>query len=316
MNRRRALRFIGLGGIFFAASPLSAIAGGTFSRTEPLMGTFVTLTAACPDHTLAEEAMGRAFESMRSVIPVFDRHDPASPVSELNRDGRTDALPQLTTLLDEARAVSALSGGSFDPTVTPVVELMRSSNGRPAPKELQEALELVDLNAVQASGGSLRLERPGMGLTLDGIAKGRVADMASQTLLAHGVNNHLVDAGGDVLARGQKAPGTPWRVGVRNPDGGAHLGVAALSDAALATSGGYEQGFGRANHLIDPATGRSPRFLRSATVLAPTVQEADALATAVSLMDARHALQLVESLPGRECLLLAGTSTVASSGWS
>lgn len=318
MNRRRALKAIGLAGACLAATatPFSALAEESFSHTEPLMGTFVTLTVSGCGQTRAQEAMGRAFETMRGIIPVFDRHDPSSPVSRLNATGTTEALPQLARLLDEARAVAALTGGRFNPTVTPLVQLMRDTAGRPEKADLAAALELVDLSSVRTDGSAIRLGKSGMGLTLDGIAKGRVADLASETLTRCGAANHLVDAGGDVLARGGKASGVPWRVGVRNPDGGVHLGVAALRSGALATSGGYEQPLGSANHIVDPATGRSPQFLRSASVVAPSVQEADALATALSLMSAREALTLVESLPGRECLLLAGTEVITSSGWS
>ena len=167
------------------------------------------------------------------------------------------------------------------------------------------------------------LEREGMGLTLDGIAKGRIADIASRELAGAGLPNHLINAGGDIVASGEKAPETPWQVAVANPvsphTGNARHGNAfALRNAALATSGSYEIYYDaeQRHHLISASTGSSPIGTISASALAPSATDADALATAFSVMPPRDALRLADKLPGCGCLLLSRDGSVLKSrGW-
>ena len=173
--------------------------------------------------------------------------------------------------------------------------------------DLREALALVDTEAVYAGRDGMRLERQGMGLTLDGIAKGHIVDAMSAVLLRAGCENHLINAGGDILARGHKAPGVFWRVAVEDPEKRGHYPqVLELYNQAIATSGGYEMHYdaeGRHHHLLDPSTGRSP-VLGSMSVLAATCMQADALATGLSVLPAGEALTLADSLSGCACGLL------------
>lgn len=171
------------------------------------------------------------------------------------------------------------------------------------------------MDAVQTEGRTVRLMRGGMHLTLDGVAKGRIVDLASETLAAHGVRDHLIDAGGDIRVQGVPEPDRDWQVAVRDPfDGtaGERLRLPAKRFGAVATSGGYEVFYDpehQYTHLVDPRTGLSPRALASVTVMAPTVRAADGLATALSVMAPVQALRLVESLPECECLLIDAAGT-------
>ena len=168
-------------------------------------------------------------------------------------------------------------------------------------------LALVDTDAVYAGRDGMRLGRQGMGLTLDGIAKGHIVDAMSAVLLRAGCENHLINAGGDILARGHKSQGVSWRVAVEDPEKRGHYPqVLELYNQAIATSGGYEVTYdagGRHHHLLDPSTGRSP-VLGSMSVLAATCMQADALATGLSVLPAGEALALADSLSGCACGLL------------
>ena len=176
-----------------------------------------------------------------------------------------------------------------------------------AESDLREALALVDTDAVYAGRDGMRLGRQGMGLTLDGIAKGHIVDAMSAVLLRAGCENHLINAGGDILARGHKSQGVSWRVAVEDPEKRGHYPqVLELYNQAIATSGGYEVTYdagGRHHHLLDPSTGRSP-VLGSMSVLAATCMQADALATGLSVLPAGEALALADSLSGCACGLL------------
>ena len=199
---------------------------------------------------------------------------------------------------------------------TPVSELNRAGRLR---AELRAARALVGRRGLQVSGADLSFARSGMGITLDGIAKGYIADRVSAVLTSAGVKNHLVNAGGDIMASGHKSPGVPWRVAVQSPTGPAYAGELSLSGKAIATSGSYEIYYDasrRHHHLINPVSGFSPA-VGSVSVVAGTAMEADILATALSILPPSDALKLVQGLPGRECCILSPDGCIYTSpGWA
>lgn len=306
-------------GVFPALAASSMVQ--TFEE-RMLMGTFVSITAVTASRTRGEEAVGRAFEEMGRQIAVFNRFDSMSAVSALNDHGRLDKAPQeLIDVVSHSYGLHRQSGGRFDVTVAPVINLLERSQGAPDSKELHETLGLVDANGLRRSGSTLRFDRTGMAATLDGVAKGYIADQAATILQNNGVEHFLINAGGDIRAKGSpQGQERPWKVAIEDPNKeGNYPAVLELSSGAVATSGGYEvfyDSMGKSNHLINPGTGESPQYIKSVSVHAPTVMQADALATALSLMHPREALRLTQTLPGHACLLVTSTGTrLASQGW-
>jgi thiamine biosynthesis lipoprotein len=147
-----------------------------------------------------------------------------------------------------------------------------------------------------------------MELTFDGIAKGFIVDAVARALDAHGVRRYLVNAGGDIRARGKKEGRRPWTVGVRDPAAaGRFPGTLQLANAAVATSGSYEVSFDgdmRFHHIVDGKTGRSPGAALSVSVTAPTAMAADALATSVFVLGPAAGVRFVDGLRGCACLVL------------
>ncbi len=289
--------------------------------SEPAMGTSVTVTVVSASSDRAEHAAGLAYDEMRRLIPLLNRHDGASALSALNDQGRLrGAPPELIEVVAASHRAAMLSGGAFDVTVAPLLDLLRARGASADDPELREAMTLVDLDALTVSGRSVALGKDGMRVTLDGIAKGYIVDRMAAVLSAARVDDWLIEAGGDIRVSGSPRRRAPWRIGVRDPARGstfrAHLG---LSDAAIASSGGYEDFFeqGRtAHHIVDSRTGRSPVGVVSATVLAPTAMLADVLATTAVLLELPRARALVEALPGCACLLLDSDGTThASTRW-
>jgi len=295
------------------------------SSSRPCMGTLVTVMALHPSRALAEEAVGRSFEEMARVVDLLSRHDPASAVSALNGAGiLRGPPPELSRVLGEALRCSRLTGGAFDPTVQPLVDRLRAARGArrdgaprspashapgmPTGTELQGLLELVDVRAVHLAPRAIRLRKSGMGVTLDGIAKGYVVDRMADVLKGFGVEDFLVNAGGDIRAAGSRADGRPWRVGIQDPTKrGPFPDVITLPHGAVATSGSYEIRLdpdGIHHHIVDAERGTSPRHATSVSVVAPTAMEADALATSVFLMEPRAASAFIASLPQCACLIV------------
>ncbi len=293
---------------------------------RPAMGTRVTVTTIAPSADAAEDAIGRAFDEMDRLITIFSRHDRASALSVLNEAGHLEGPPpELALVLTRALAYHRVSAGAFDPTVAPLVDLFGSGvrtgePHEPTAGEIAAARQLACAGAVAVSRRRIRLPRRGTGLTLDGIAKGFIVDRIAMMLESAGISRYLIDAGGDLRTGGRKQDGQPWAIAIRDPTGADRpLRVIALAGGAVATSGSYERYSDperRFHHIVDPTRGVSPREYTSATVIAPTAMQADALATAVLVLGSRAGTTLVDALPGCTCLVVHANGRVAHSrGW-
>jgi thiamine biosynthesis lipoprotein len=290
------------------------------------MSTRVSIAAIDGSLHLLEEALGRTFAEMDRLIDLLNRFDHRSAVSVLNREGRlAGPPPELAFVLDRACMVHHLSGGAFDVTVQPLVDLLHGSpevagGAGPDPAAWREALSLVGPEALVRTARSVRFERQGMGVTLDGIAKGFIVDAMAEGLNAHGVDRFLIDAGGDIRASGLREDDVGWTVAVRDPrDGGILPDALQVTAGGIATSGGYEARFdpeGAWHHIVSGRTGRSPDDVLSVTVTGPSAHAADALATAVFLMSPREGVGFVDTLPGYESLSIDATGrSLCSAGW-
>ena len=162
--------------------------------------------------------------------------------------------------------------------------------------------------------------KEGMGITLDGIAKGYIVDRAGEVLAAKGIVNHLINAGGDILTNGVAAKGKPWTVAIQDPaKHKQYPDVIQLASGAIATSGNYEVFYDKEkvfHHIVDGRSGISPEISASVTVKADTVMDADALATSVFVMQPTLGINFINSQPDCECLVVGNNGLVAKSkGW-
>jgi thiamine biosynthesis lipoprotein len=286
------------------------------------MSTRVSVAAIHHSRCLLEDAAGRAFEEMDRLIALLNRFDSVSAVGVLNAEGRLrDPPPELTMLLDRSAAVHEASGGAFDVTVQPLVDLLKQAGGSPEPVVWRDTLETVGADALRVSAARIAFERDGMGITLDGIAKGYIVDAMAAVLEAHGIDRFLIDAGGDIRAAGLREDALPWVVAVRDPRHGEILPSALrMTEGAVATSGGYEARFdpdGSWHHIVSPRTGRSPDDVLSVTVTGPTAFASDALATAALLMSPREGVRFIDAVPGFECMVIDAAGYLAlSAGWT
>lgn len=334
ITRRAFVRMSGILGLGAAVAPASAIAEVGFGNaslekgrhkvaaTRFLMGTFVSVTALDESKARAEEGIERAFGEIRRLSAVMDRHRAGTEISHLNETGHLrGAHPDLVAVAGHARRIHGQTGGAFDATVLPVVDYLKAhanpkGEAEISRAELAERLRLVNGGGVSVSGNDISFASAEMGLTLDGIGKGYIVDRVSEVLTACGVRTHMVNAGGDIRVAGDRT----WTVAIEDPAGQGHYpAVVCLRNAAIATSGGYEQPFDKAgslHHVINPASGLSPVQSTSVTVVAPSVMEADALATAAFVMDAKQGVRFVETMPSMECLILgASGARLTTGGW-
>ena len=284
------------------------------TSSRPAMGTLVSVTAIGRSRGESEQAIGRALEEMDRLIAVFSRYDPASPVSCLNESGKLGhAPPEFSRVLSRSLYYHWLSGGAFDISVEPLVNLFRerldgTTPSEPSRSEIAEALGLVGSQNIVVGSRSAHFARSGMGITLDGIAKGYIVDAIAGELERSGIGSYLINAGGDIRTAGSKPGRKPWTVAVQDPSKrGSFPDTVHLTDGAVATSGSYEIYFDRDrlfHHVVNSKTGRSPDVSQSVSVQAPSAMAADALATGVFVMEPHKGVEFINSLPGCECLII------------
>jgi FAD:protein FMN transferase len=296
------------------------------SKTRLAMGTYVSMIVIHPSRAQAEEAVGRAFEEIDRLTGLMNRFDSSTAVGHLNREGRLrDLPPEVVHVIERALYYNRLTGGAFDITVKPVVDLFKKRMGGekktpPTDRELKDQLRLIGSRKIQLRGNSISFAVPGMGITLDGIAKGYIVDRASEVLARHHVKNHLINGGGDIRTMGEKADRKPWTVAIQDPwKKKDYPDSIHLSAGAVATSGNYEVYYDREkmfHHIVDPASGLSPRLSTSVSVAAPSAMEADALATGVFVMSPARGTEFIDSLPQCASLIIHGKGTLLKSrGW-
>lgn len=288
MTRRMAL----LGGAALMMASTAAVrAAETQVLGGPAFGSYWRLA-------LSSEANAAAVrEAVIAVVAAIDGtmspYRPSSDLTRFNRARTTEPvqLPEpLCGLLGASLRIAAMTGGEFDPTVGPIV-------GRYGFGPIIDGATAGSYRELVVEAGTIRKTIPDLTIDLCGIAKGYALDRIALALAAIGMQDFLLELGGEVLARGAHPAGRPWRVGVENPLGppAAIAHVVRPTTLAMATSGPAIQSYevdGRLySHVIDPRL-REPAdgSIASVTVLMATGTEADAFATALMAMGADDAI--------------------------
>jgi thiamine biosynthesis lipoprotein len=306
------------------ALPAKASPGNIYSKTLPKMNTLATITILDTSREHAEQAYKAAFARMDTLIGIFDRFQPESKLSQLNRHGiLKDAPPQLVHVLASCSELYQMSQGCFDITILPLLKATKKSvrgTGRSLSFSERKELEpLIGFQRLEFSQDWIRLQHPGMAVTLDGIAKGYIVDQAVSVLVNHGIQSGLINAGGDIRVIGAKKDG-PWKIGIRDPIcPNCQSMQIGLSQSAVATSGGYEQFYDprKRHHHLMTTSGRSPHRTLSTTVVAQTAMQADGLATALFLLPPEEGLQTARSLPGVQAMIITrGNRIMTTPDWN
>lgn len=322
---------LGLGAASMALLPAEKAEAFLFGKNEYkvtstrlAMGTYVAMTAIHPSRDEAENAIGLAFAEIERLNTLLTRFESSSPVGELNASGKLVAPPrEIQELVARSLYYTRETNGAFDITVAPLIDLYKNSFGagiQPSEKMINDMLPRIGSDKIRFQGGDVLFAHNEMGITLDGIAKGYIVDRASEILEKHGIVNHLINAGGDIRTSGSAARGRAWTVAIQNPDKGKEFpDVITMQDGAIATSGNYEVFYDREkvfHHIVNGHTGHSPQQSTSVTIMAPTVMDADALSTAVFVMEPIVGVQFINSRPDSECFVIDRNGrTSRSNGW-
>lgn len=285
-------------------------------RTDFVMGTVCTINLGDKG---TEKLYDEAFARLRVLDALLSANSETGNVAEINAGAGLNpvrAAEETLTVLSAALEFSEATNGAFDPTIGPLVKLWGIGLGServPPRDEIDRALALSGYRKVDVdrAAGTVYLRERGMRLDLGAIAKGYAADEIARLLSSRGITSGIIDLGGNILAMGEKAPGKPWTVGIRDPQtsqGGAVMSL-RVANRSIVTSGIYERFFeenGRHyHHILDPSTGfPAEGELLSVTIISPQSIQADALSTSAFLLGTERGLELVSRYPDTEAVFV------------
>jgi thiamine biosynthesis lipoprotein len=296
----------------------------TVNDSRLTLGTVVEITLIGNNKAALEDAMTAAFARITEIEMVADRFTSESEISAVNRrktPGTIAVSADMLRMLLISRRVSDLTGGAFDVTVAPLVDLWGFDVGGrlPAREEIERELSRVDYHRVEIDEASSTIT-PADGpvrLELGGIAQGYAAGEVERLIRERGIKSGVINISGDIAVIGDKN-GKPWRIGVQDPrDTDKLCAVINAKDIAIVTSGNYERCFFldgvRYHHILDPKTGYPARGCASVTVVTPDVALADALSTAIFVLGPEAGMKLAGTLDGVEVLIVTGEGEMISS---
>lgn len=309
----RAARVVAAAAASALLAALPGCQGGMDERvlSGPAMGS--TYTVRVIGGTRAESSARQLVEAaLAEVDAAMSSYRKDSELARFNENRSTEWFA-VSELLAETVARSLqlgeLTGGAFDVTLAPLVQLWGfgpAAHLAQPPGDEQVTARLQNAGQVhlqvRMTPPALRKQVPGLALDLDGIAPGAAVDLIAMYLEVAGLRDYMIEVGGEVRAQGRNASGALWRIGIERPEErGRSLGrVLHVDGMSVSTSGDYrdyfEVGGRRYGHTIDPANGRPvANALASVTVLRPLAAEADALATALTVLGPEAGWSLAET---------------------
>lgn len=312
------------------AEPYATLSGET-------MGTSYTVRYRAAPNAAEPAVQSRMEARLQALIDSMSTFEPNSTISRFNR------LPAEATLavdadflqvLADSRAIYQQSGGAFDPTVYPLVELWgfgakqiaERLHRPPSKEEIATAKSQTGFEQVVNSGARLSKRQHGIGLDFSAIAKGYAVDALAAVLRDEfGINDYLVEIGGEIASQGRNPSGQPWRIAIAAPDEGSSDSVFTLQQPRgqslhLATSGNYQNFVvyrGKTyGHSISPVSGEPVQGnAASVSVLHDSVALADGWATALSALPYPQALALAQRQQLKALFVMPSEKPSPSAPW-
>ena len=272
------------------------------SSPEPVQGTFFAMDTVMDFTIYGESGLIDQSESLiaslESLVSVTDAN---SELYAINQTGSGTLTGKASSLMEQALEICRRTDGALDLSIYPIVQAWGFTTGSyqvPDEAEIQALLPLVDYRKIQydAADGDVTLPE-GMKIDLGSVAKGYAGQLVAQMLRDNGVQSALLNLGGNVQTVGAKPDGSPWQIGIKDPQGEDAMMVLSVEDQAVVTSGGYERYFEQDGqtywHIMDPSTGHpADSGLISVTIVGDEGVVCDGLSTALFVMGLEKAADL------------------------
>ncbi len=296
---------------------LSGCAEGKAERQIYIMDTVCNISVSGEG---CEETVGQIEDLLEEVDLMCSPTREESEVNVLNRAASEGVAPssELLDMLKKGQEISSETDGAFDITLGKLIELwdIGGANNIPNDSQIADALSMCGAEKLEIEGDTVRLLN-GCTVNLGGIAKGYAAGRAMEILRENNATRALLSLGGNICVWGEKEDGTPWKIGVRDPNGSAsdYIGILELRDTVIAVSGDYERFFEKDgvlyHHIIDSSTGKPAQSdIRSVSVVCRDGARADALSTALFVMGKERALEFWRNSDDFECIIVGNDMEV------
>lgn len=289
-----------------------------YHHQERLMGNQFTLTVVANDETWARERMKEAVAEIRRIEKLLTTFNETSQTARINSAAGIAPVSvdkEVFDLILRSLKISALTQGAFDITYGSLDKRFWNFDlgmtQLPDQATAKESVRLINWRNVllDESRYTVFLKEKGMRIGFGGIGKGYAADRARQLLQSAGVRSGIVNASGDLVTWGNQLNDQPWTIGIAAPDQ-IRMPFSSLevSNMAIATSGNYEKYVTiegrRYSHTIDPKTGFPTTGVKSVTIICPSAELADALATPVMVMGCEAGLHMINQMKNIACVVI------------
>lgn len=274
-----------------------------YTRTKFMLDTVCEITVPKG----YEEASDKAFDLALELEKLLSRTNQNSEIARLNSSGELTVSDHTAFLINKSLYYSGLSNGLFDITICPVSELWDFKSSKiPDQTEIEKALGRVDYKKIRINGNEVSINDAA--LDLGAIAKGYIADMSAKVLTDAGVEEGILNFGGNLVLIGNNK-GKGYTIGIQTPFQEGCSAYVTLEDTGVATSGTYQRYVEKDgkifHHILNSKTGYSADTdLDSATVICKNSVDADALSTICILLGKEKAAELIESIPDTEAVFI------------
>jgi thiamine biosynthesis lipoprotein len=282
------------------------------------MGNRFEFTVIAENKAIGDQAIDQAITEVKRIEELLSTFKESSQANEINDQAGIRPVKidrEVLLLISRANKISAITDGAFDITYGSIDKsLWNFDLNMTSLPDKETALKTVDLInyrhvLINDAECTVMLKNKGMRIGFGGIGKGYAADKARQILQNLGIKSGIVNAAGDLITWGEQLNGSAWTIGIADPDqSGRPFSSLNISNMAIATSGNYEKYViidgRRYSHTIDPKTGFPVSGIKSVSILCPSAELADALATPVIVMGVKVGLNLINQLHHVECVII------------
>ncbi|TDG34939.1 FAD:protein FMN transferase [Pedobacter changchengzhani] len=294
------------------------VQGVSVNRILKLMGNRFEFTVIAEDDTIGNEAIDLAVDEVRRIENLLTTFKNSSETNQVNEHAGISAIKvssEVFSLIERSLKISALTDGAFDISYGSIDKSLWNFDVNmktlPSADLAKESVGLIDYKNIVLDKvkSTVFLKNKGMRIGFGGIGKGYAADMAKKVLQNFGIKAGIVNAAGDLVTWGKQLSGDEWTVGIADPDQTSRpFSALNISNMAIATSGNYEKFVmidgRRYSHTIDPKTGFPVSGIKSVSVLCPSAELADALATPIVVMGVEVGLNLINQMQHVACVLI------------
>lgn len=324
MIKRIATRFVQFAAILIVPFLLMTGCNKKADRTSFLLGTICRIQINGGDRS----DLDAAFNRIRQIESRMTRNKDTSEIRKIASAGGDGfkVSPGACQVIRKALDFGHLSGGLFDVTIAPVVDVWGFGNNDvdphlPSATTLKQTLPLVDYRQIHVQEDCRVTTGPGQRIDLGGIAKGYAADEAAKVLQKAGVKSALINLGGNIFVLGKKDNGKPWKFGIQDPlqPTGTMMGTIEIDNGALVTSGIYErfveENGKKYHHILDPRTGYPvENNLAGVSITAPSGLDADALSTVVFMLGIDKGCELLAQFPDTGAIFISKNGEITTYG--